>query len=463
MRVLLIYPNITDYPIDISYGLASISASLKKGGHQVELADFTFSGKTKILDKKIERFKPHVAGIPVASNDFDFCLKIGKHLKEIARIPVIAGGYHTTLASEDILAENCFDIAVIGEGEGPFLKILERLEESGDQADLAGIPGIAYKSGSETVYNESACLNPDPDQLPFPDKGLFDYQRYIDLNRGLATFISSFGCPYQCTYCINKALMDKFGKKGFIRFKSIPYLMSEIENVMSAYRIRELEFYDDTFTLNRERLEEFCSLYPRHINLPFSINSRVDTIRDDEYPMLKAAGCKRISFGIECGDPDIRNTILGRNQSDEQIIKAFRLSKESGIETLSYNMIGIPGETDESIRRTISLNRICRPDYVAVSIFNAYKGTEIFEQCKMNGWLRYDRGLSYFQTSNVSHLIFSLRELKRMRDRFGYEVFRKESMKRALIDLVDKSFLKNRLYQNIRSILIRKGIKSYIR
>jgi radical SAM superfamily enzyme YgiQ (UPF0313 family) len=126
-------------------------------------------------------------------------------------------------------------------------------------------------------------------------------------------------------------------------------------------------------------------------------------------------------------------------------------------------MIGIPGETDESIRRTISLNRICRPDYVAVSIFNAYKGTEIFEQCKMNGWLRYDRGLSYFQTSNVSHLIFSLRELKRMRDRFGYEVFRKESMKRALIDLVDKSFLKNRLYQNIRSILIRKGIKSYIR
>ncbi len=463
VRVLLLYPNITDYPIDISYGLASISAVLKSYNHQVQLVDFTFQKKKEVLVEILRQFNPDVIGMPVASNDFDFCVRIAGYIKKHSHKPIIAGGYHATLAPEDILAEDCFDVVVIGEGETPFIQILERLEGSRGKLPFKGIRGVFYKKSGRIIRNPLECLNQDPDSYPFPDKSLFDYQRYINLNRGLATFISSFGCPYSCTYCINKALMDKFGKQGFIRFKTVPYLVREIRAVMESYSIRELEFYDDTFTLDRQRLEEFSNIYPKQIGIPFSINSRVDTIREDEYIMLKNAGCKRISFGVECGDSEIRNGILKRNQSDNQIIKAFRLAREFGIETLSYNMVGIPHETKESIAKTIDLNRVCKPDYVAVSIFNAYKGTELHEQCKEKGWLRSDKGLSYFQTSNINHPNFSLKQLKRIRDRFGFEVFRKESYKRAIIDLIDKTLIKNRLYQGVRSNLIKHGIKNFLK
>jgi radical SAM superfamily enzyme YgiQ (UPF0313 family) len=243
----------------------------------------------------------------------------------------------------------------------------------------------------------------------------------------------------------------------------VSFLLKEIRSVIQHYSIRELEFYDDTFTLDRKRLEIFCERYPDEIGLPFYINSRVDTIRKEEFFMLKEAGCQRISLGVECGDPEIRNHVLKRNQTDEQIITAFENARLAGIETLSYNMVGIPYETRGSIRKTIALNRKCRPDFIAVSIFNAYKGTEIYEECKKNGWLAYERGLSYFQTSNIKHPNFSVSQLKKIRDSFGFEVFKDYNIKRAYIDLVDKKMLNNRLYQRIRSALIRSGIKEVIK
>ncbi|MBN1950310.1 MAG: B12-binding domain-containing radical SAM protein [Bacteroidales bacterium] len=462
MRVLLIYPNITDYPIDISFGLASLSAFLKKLNHQVELTDLTFNRDFSVIDEKIEVFRPEIIGIPVASNDFHFCLQITGHLKEKYTLPIVAGGFHASMAPEDLMADPSIDFAVVGEGEIPFSQIIDYLSSGEDPAGLKKIKSIYYRGNGRVVHTPLGELNYHPEKWPFPDRRLFDYQRYINLNRGLATFISSYGCPYACTYCINKAMVEKFGMKGFIRFKPISYFLEEIKSVLKEFAVRELEFYDDTFTLDRKRLQEFCERYPREIGLPFYINSRVDSIHDNEYPLLRKAGCKRISFGIECGDPEIRNEVLKRNQSDEQIIKAFRLARENGIQTLSYNMVGIPYETRESIRKTILLNRKCKPDFVAVSLFNAYKGTEIYSHCLKKGWLLEEHGQSYFQTSNIAHPNFSLKQLKRIRDRFGYEVFKKMSYKRALIDLIDKQMIENRIYQQIRSFLIRKGIKNYL-
>lgn len=462
MRILLIYPNITDYPVDISYGLASISAKLKSDGHEIDLIDSTFGITQKAIRHKLLSFNPQLIGIPVASNDFEYCVKISTYVKFITPVPIICGGYHTTLDPDDVLKEPCFDIAVIGEGEYTFSEIAGRFSEDGEAADLSEITGIRYKKSGEIVANPLRCLNTQPDNLPFPDKDLFDYKRYVILNRGLGTFITSFGCPFKCTYCINKALIQKFGNENFVRFKSVEYLLEEIQQVVHRYKLREVEFYDDTFTLNRERLKNFCEDYPKKIGLPFYINSRVDTIHPEQYPMLKQAGCKRISFGIECGDDFIRNEVLKRNQSDEQIIKAFQLARSQGIQTLSYNMVGIPLETKESIQKTIELNRKCLPDFVAVSIFNAYKGTEVYEFCKEKGWLQNIRGRSYFQTSNLKHPNFSLRELKTIRDDFGYHVFKRRNLKRAFIDRIDKRLLKVRPYQQIRSFLIRKGFKKYL-
>jgi radical SAM superfamily enzyme YgiQ (UPF0313 family) len=178
--------------------------------------------------------------------------------------------------------------------------------------------------------------------------------------------------------------------------------------------------------------------------------------------VLKKAGCMRISMGIETGDPYVRNEICKRNQSDSQIIEAFNLVREYGMKTLSYSMVGIPFETKESIRKTIELNQKCRPDFIAVSIFNAYKGTEIYDLCKKNGWLKEDKGMAYFQNSNINHPNFTLPELRRIRESFGYHVFKNYNYKRAMIEFLDKKMLRNRFYQQCRSYLIKHGIKKYL-
>jgi anaerobic magnesium-protoporphyrin IX monomethyl ester cyclase len=462
MRVLLIYPNITDYPIDISYGLAAISSVLKKSGHIVRLLDYTFNHNKKGLASTIQNYDPQIVGIPVASNDFSFAVEICSFIKSISDVLIVAGGFHTTMAPEDIMHEKYFDIAVIGEGEQTFLEIVESLETIDFQKRLHDIPGIWFHENGNVNKNELRPLNININSLPFPDKTLFDYQRFININRGLATFITSYGCPFECSYCINKVLMDKFGSKGYVRYKSVDYLLNEIEAIVNKYVIREIEFYDDTFTINKQRLKEFCDIYPKRIGLPFYINSRVDTINREVVRQLKDAGCSRISMGIETGDSFVRNEICKRNQTDSQIIDAFRMVRESGIKTLSYSMVGIPHETKDSIAKTIELNRKCYPDYIAVSIFNAYKGTEIYELCKENGWLRNDKGMSYFQTSNINHPYFTLDELKGLRDSFGYQVFKEYNYKRALIDLIDKKMLRNRFYQQCRSFLIKHGIKKLL-
>ncbi len=459
MKVLLIYPNITDYPIDISFGLAAISAMLKKHGHEVHLIDCTFNKSERRIVSSIRKYLPDVIGIPVASNDFRYAVSICTLVKKYFNLPVICGGFHSSMAPEQVISQPCFDIVVTGEGD---YTILEILDHYSGKKNLEEIDGIWFRKNGEIIRNKIRPFNSSIEDLPFPDRGLFDYQRYIHINRGLGTFISSYGCPHECSYCINKAMMDKFGKKHFVRYKPIPYLIDEIKSVTRQYRIRELEFYDDTFTLNKQRVKEFCEIYPGIIGLPFYVNSRVDTIDEELLFNLKKAGCVRISMGIEAGDPYIRNEILRRNHSDEEIIHAFQLVRKYGMQTLSYSIVGIPYETYESILKTIELNRKCKPDFIAVSIFNAYEGTEIHELCKKNGWLRDDLGQAYFQTSNIRHPEFSLRELKKIRDDFSYSVFKAYNYKRAIIDRLDKKLLKNRLYQSFRSFLIRQGIKKYL-
>ncbi|MFC1800484.1 B12-binding domain-containing radical SAM protein [Nanoarchaeota archaeon] len=460
MKVLLVYPNIVESPKDISIGLALISAVLKKAGHEVALLDASFGLKDEDVVKKVKDFNPGLVGVSAATNDLKYAISLAKLIKKNSNAPIVCGGYHTTVAAEDIIKEDCFDIAAIGEGEYSFLELADSLEKG--KLDTS-IKNMWFKQGKDVIKNPLRELNKELDKLPFPDRELFDYQRYINYNRGLATFLSTKGCPFQCTYCINATLMRMFGTKNYVRFRSVDNLLTEIKEVITKYKAKEIEFYDDTFTLDKERIKEFCKKYPTEIGLPFYINARVNTVDKDMLIMLKKAGCVRASIGIESGDPHIRNSVLKRNQTDEQIINTFRWSKEAGLETYSFNMIGIPFETKESIKKTIELNIKCNPDYVGVSIFNAFKGTELYEECKKNDWLNDEDSTSYFQSSNIKHPNFGLMELKKIRDSFGFKVFKRTRPMRAYVDLFDKKFIKFPGYMFIRSKLIKSGIKRILK
>ncbi len=460
MKILLVYPNIVESPKDISLGLAIISSILKKTGHQVRLIDTTFGITKKEIIQKVKEFNPDIVGITAASNDLPNAIRISKIIKIIKPIPIICGGYHATIAPEDIIKQDCFDIVAIGEAEYSMLEYINSIHKG--KHDYY-INNLWIKNKGEVIKNPIKDLNPDLDSLPFADRELFNYQKYIDSNRGLATFITSKGCPYECTYCINKVLIEKYKGKGrYLRFRSINSILKEIKEVISRYNVKEIEFYDDTFTLDKKRLIEFTDRYPGEIGIPFYINTRVNAVTKEDLFLLKKAGCIRVSIGIESGDTKIRNSVLKRNQTEDEIINTFKWAKEAGLKTYSFNMIGIPYEDKKEIQNTIELNRKINPDYVGVSIFNAFKGTQLYNLCLEKNWLTNKASSSYFQSTNIKHPNFNLKELKKIRDEFGYQVYRKTNKKRAYIDLIDKKLTKIPFYTKLRSRLIKQGIKKII-
>jgi len=208
--------------------------------------------------------------------------------------------------------------------------------------------------------------------------------------------------------------------------------------------------------LDKERVREFCERYPKEIGIPFNLNVRVNAVDFDLFRLLKKAGCTRVSIGIETGDENIRNKILKRNMSDKQIIDTFLAAKKAGLKTYSFNMVGIPYETKKSIKKTIDLNKKCKPDYVGVSIFNVFKGTEVYDLCNKKGWIRDNYSQSYFRDSNVKHPNFSVKELRKIRNSFGFRVFLGYKPFRAIADLIDRNFSQIDYYILIRSKILDK-------
>lgn len=455
MKILFVYPNIVESPKDISTGIAILSALCKEKGHKTALINSSFGIKDEEIITKTKNFKPDLIAITTATNDFEYACHIANLLKKLNK-PIIVGGYHPTIAPEETISKDCFDMICIGEGELTIIELIDKLEQ-GKKIDK--IKNLWIKNKIKIIKNPIRPLLQNLNFLPFPDRELFNYEKYLEWNHGTATFLSTRGCPFNCSYCINHYLIRMYEGKGkYVRFRNIDNLLQEIKEVLKKYGkyIKNIEFYDDTFTLDEKRIEEFCKRYPKEIGLPFNINIRVNTVNFRLFRLLKRAGCVRVSMGIESGDPYIRNEILKRNMTDEQIISTFKAVKEAGLKTYAFNMIGIPFETKESIKKTILLNRKCKPDFVGVSIFNAFKGTKIYEICEKKDWLRDKYGKSYFRDSNIKHPNFSLLELQKIRNSFGFKVFFPYKPLRAVIDLIDRNLSKINFYIFIRSKIIDK-------
>ncbi len=457
MKVLFVYPNIVTSPKDMSTGVGILSAVLKKNGHKTALIDTTFGKSDKEIISIAEKFGADLIAITTATNDFSYAVHIATMLKKEFNLPIVAGGFHPMIAPEEVISKECFDYVCIGEGEDALLELVKALEGKKSGNKIKNL-WVKDKKTGKIFKNSIRPLVHDLDELPIPDREIFNYAEYIKWNRGIATFISTRGCPFQCTYCINHFLIKKYSGKGaYVRFRSIDNLFLEIKDVLEKYgeHISGIEFYDDTFTLDKKRVEEFCIRYPKEIGVAFDLNVRVNAVDLKTFKLLKKAGCRRVSIGIESGDEEIRNKVLKRNMSDEEIINTFVAAKDSGLQTYAFNMIGVPYETRESIEKTIRLNKICRPDYVGVSIFNAFRGTELYDLAKKQNLLKEGYSKSYFYESNINHPNFSEKDLIKIRNSFGFRVFFSRKPLWAIADLVDKNLAHINQYIFIRSNLLK--------
>ena len=457
MKVLFVYPNIVRHPVDISAGLAILAACSKEHGYEVELLDTSFGKSDTEIVCEVRGFNPDIIAMSSTSANIDYAEHVAKLIKKAFRTPLIIGGVHPTVAPEDTLGKDCFDMICVGEGEGAFLELLDSIKKGEKNTTIRN---IGFKENGKMIINPLRPIIEDLDSLPIADYGIYDYERYLESHVGMASFLCTRGCPYKCTYCINRFNQNIYKGLGkFIRYRGDNKIIEEIKAVINAYPVKGINFEDDTFTLKKSKVKSFSKLYKKEIGLPFTVNARIETLNDDVCSDLAQAGCTRMQIGLESGDPVIRKEVLNRNISDEQIINASAIVKKYGIQLYTFNMIGIPGETKENIEKTIALNRRIQPDFMAVSIFAAYQGTAMYDKCKEQGILDESKPLhTYYNSSNVRHPDFTLDQLRRIRRWFGFRVFIAFNLKRAIIEMIDRHLININYYSKIRSFLITRVI-----
>ncbi len=425
-KVLLVYPGyiVREQPLNILY----ISAAVKAAGHDSRLFEITPYRKRPVwgdpyrvmrqaFEAELASFEPDVVGFSVMSVNMKIALILAASVKRLhPQTLVLFGGIHPTIAPEDTIREDAVDAICIGEGEASLTELLAALEGGRDPAAL---PGLWVKSGGKVFRNPVRPLVRDVDALPFPDRDALPPERLQAELYGI-NILSSRGCPFPCAYCQNEFLMDLYRGQGpFVRYRSLDNVFAEIDDVIRRYRPSRLSFSDESFTLTPRRLEEFCREYPKRFSLPFLCQTRPDLVDETAIRRLRDAGCDFINMAIEAGNPAIRNDVLRRNITNEQIVRAFTLARRFGIRTGSFNMIGLPGETLATIRDTINLNKALQPDRIMCTIYMPFKGTALGEKCLEAGWLEHpiDDSEVYYTYVSIRHPALAARTL------FGYQGF----------------------------------------
>lgn len=409
MHILFVYPNVRTTPA-VPQGIALLSAIAKSNDHTTSLFDTTFTIEIKDyrdfpekearkvyedFNRQVEQEKPDLIAFTSTTSDYPFAERMLNHLRN-QDTPVVFGGVHATIMPEEVIDHPRVNAICIGEGEHAFAQLI-RAMESGD--DIASIKNLWVKKNGQVVKNELDSLIPTLDMFPTPDLDLFDERHFMVRHR-----ISRFrpvkclvientrGCPFPCTYCQNHRLRELYRGKGkYVRSKSTGYLIEQMKDLVARHGFEVVAFNDETFLANDiERIEVFCRQYKEEIGLPFHITLRAELVKEEPLRMLKEAGCRTCSIGIETGDEDYRKKILKRKMTDKQILDAFQVARKVGLRTMSFNMVGLPYQDREDIFRSIELTRQANPDFVLCSILYPYPRTEIYELCRREGFLKDD-------------------------------------------------------------------------
>ncbi|MBC7236504.1 MAG: radical SAM protein [Chloroflexi bacterium] len=252
------------------------------------------------------------------------------------------------------------------------------------EARLATIKGLVWRKGRELVCNPDRPYIRDLDTLPLPRHDLLPLQAYrAPLVRGPYAFVvTSRGCPGSCRFCIKHV---SYGNS--VRFRSPDNVLAEIEQLL-ALGVHNIHMYADLFTVNREQVVGICSgILERGYSLRWTCNSRVDFVDEEMLRLMGRAGCWMISWGIESGD-DAMLQRMRKGTSIEMVERALRWAKRAGIKNWGYFIIGLPGETEETIRKTIDLAKRLPLDLALFHIAAPHPGTPFFFEVVENGWFR---------------------------------------------------------------------------
>ncbi|MGC8787767.1 MAG: B12-binding domain-containing radical SAM protein, partial [Anaerolineae bacterium] len=378
MRIALISPKwnkkANDYP---PLGLAYLAAVLERDGHHVKIFDFGLNPHTALEDdvQAVCAFDPHIVGITAMTSVYHSALETATLLKAYLGRPIIVGGPHATVYPERVLAESpVIDYVVRGEGEETIQELVHALCGNGD---LSTIRGLTYRLRGEVLSNPDRPLITDLDALPFPARHLFDLRRYglcTPDGQPMVTILSSRGCPYNCSYCFKGIVGRTY------RQRSPGNIIAEIRQVIDQYGIRNFYFIDDLFTIDQRRLEAITEqLIREELDIRWQCLGRVDRVDAEILRKMYAAGCRRIHFGIESGNEEVLRRI-GKGIKPEQVRQAVRWAQEAGIHVKGYFMLGLPGDTEETMQQTVDFAVELNLDEAMFSLTTPFPGTRLWDE-----------------------------------------------------------------------------------
>ena len=368
----------------VKISIMQLSALLKKNGHQCDL--FIESGEKDFINIAVESC-PDLFAFSCTTGEYPWVVQTSKKLKNLCSIPIIAGGPHPTFFPE-MLNDPHIDFICRGEGEGAFIDLLEAMESNLDL--IKDISNIWSKGPAGEIHRtQLRSFIADLDILPNPDLGVYTKYRYmIPYHLDMFPVMTGRGCPFNCSYCFNKAYKDLYKKKGrYLRKKSPESIIKELEEAKFKYGVQKINFVDDSFLLFPEWVNKIYKPYIKKIGLPFIINVEATHVTRELVAILAKMGCICIRMGVETGNDELRKTVLNKKVSTEQIKKAARIIKTHRIKLSTYNILGLPGETTETALETYQLNREIRTDFSQCSILQPYPGTAIEQYVRERGFL----------------------------------------------------------------------------
>ncbi|MEE0934066.1 MAG: radical SAM protein [Methanobrevibacter sp.] len=361
-----------------SLGIGYMAAVLEEYGYDVDVLDASALELTydEIGDEILKR-NPDIVSISALTPTIGVALDSADKIKQVKPDTVVVlGGYHPTFEYKSVLEEPSVDVVVRGEGEYTFLDLVQTIERGGD---LANVEGLAFhdESDSSLIVTPDRPIIQDLDELPFPAFHLFPMEKYkiLNITTNVATIITTRGCPMKCSFCSSAALHG-----DHLRRRSYENVCDEIEVRLREQNIDTIAFMDDTFTLNKKFVRDFCAeIKRRNLKFWWGCTSRVDTLDEELLQTMKDAGCITIFIGVESADQQMLEK-MNKNITISKTENAFKLARKVGIRTIASCVIGMPEDTRKSIANTIAFVKKLNPNYALYSLATPYPGTRFYNE-----------------------------------------------------------------------------------
>ena len=391
-------------PLSVPIGVGCLAGYLLHHGRRAEIIDEHIEPFSReLLKKTLEKVSPpYIFGISTLTACAQRSYNISKEIKSwYPDSRIILGGIHPTVLADEALEKDSVDFVIRGEAEKILLELYDAIKNN---KDYSQIRGLSYKHGGKPVHNPPAELPTLEDFPPFPYH-LFEK----DLGKYNFGFIaSSRGCPYNCIFCSQRTISGQ-------KFRYVPeeIVIGEIDLLINKYRQTHINFLDDNFTANKQRVVRLCEQMIKNgfqEKAAFDLQTRADAVNDEILALLKRAGFRLVNYGLETASERLM-LLLNKKETVEENIAAVKLAKKHGFGVSGTFIFGLPTETREERWQSYNLAKKMDLDYVRFNNATPYPGTRLYEIAKEEGRLFVEEGWTNLNAC-ASLVQDSLTELK---------------------------------------------------